>query len=126
VSSSVRLTKPPAEYLQTRHERRELAYEAMLSAGRTTWMPGDRVRVYRTTGGGAAIPGDDQEDRRDYDVDHYVRVLRETYAARLARAFDAEDYAAVFGDLDQLSLFAKPLEEIRAILTRSALARDAH
>ena len=30
--------------------------------------------------------------RRDYDVDHYARVLRETFAARLARAFTPADY----------------------------------
>nr|MBA2543953.1 ribonuclease H-like domain-containing protein [Deltaproteobacteria bacterium] len=34
VSSRVRLTKTPAEYLATRESRRELAYEAMLAAGR--------------------------------------------------------------------------------------------
>src|SRR5262249_41517603 len=37
VSSRVRLTKTPAEYAETRESRRELAYEAMLASGRTTW-----------------------------------------------------------------------------------------
>src|SRR5206468_1336573 len=35
VSSRVRLTKTPADYLATRETRRELPYEAMLAAGRT-------------------------------------------------------------------------------------------
>ena len=48
VSSRVRLTKTPAQYLETRDSRRELSYEAMLASGRTTWSVGERVRVYRT------------------------------------------------------------------------------
>jgi hypothetical protein len=47
VSSRVRLTKTPAQYLQTRDTRRELPYEAMLASGRTAWSVGDRIRVYR-------------------------------------------------------------------------------
>src|SRR5688500_4282505 len=37
VGSRVRLSKAPAQYYATRGERRELPYEAMLAAGRTTW-----------------------------------------------------------------------------------------
>jgi hypothetical protein len=85
---------------------------------------GERVRVYRTRGGGAGVvPERDEDDDalgtdpRDYDVEHYARVLRETYAARLARAFTPEDFAAVFADPDQLSLFDAPVDGIRPILT---------
>ncbi|MBA3461966.1 MAG: hypothetical protein H0T46_18540, partial [Deltaproteobacteria bacterium] len=56
-------------------------------------------------------------DRRDYDSDHYIRVLRDTYAARLARAFTPDDFATVFADPDQLELFARPLSSIRPVLT---------
>ena len=56
-------------------------------------------------------------DRRDYDVDHYARVLRETFAARLERAFTPADFEAVFADPDQLSLFAPPVATIRTVLT---------
>ena len=131
VSSRVRLTKPPAEYLATRESRRELAYEAMLATGRTAWDAGAHVRVYRTTGGGAGIvrdPDDDLADAvdagdpRDYDVDHYVRVLRDTFAQRFVRAFSPDDFATVFADPDQLSLFAKPLSAIRPILDVTASA----
>src|SRR5204862_1739426 len=51
VSSRVRLTRTPEEYLALRESRRELTYEALLASGRTAWSLGDRVRVYRTEGG---------------------------------------------------------------------------
>jgi DNA polymerase I len=119
VSSRVRLTKTPSEYLETRETRRELAYEAMLASGRTQWSAGERVRVYRTrSGAGGVIEEDGEEaDRRDYDVNHYARVLRETFTARLARAFTPEDFEAVFADPEQGSLFAPLLETIRTVLT---------
>lgn len=122
VSSRVRLARSPTEYLATRDARRELAYEAVLASGRTAWEVGERVRVYRTARGtGRTIadePGDD--DPRDYDADHYARILREQYAARLARALSPEDFAAVFADPDQLSLFARPLAGARPVLVRLA------
>ena len=120
VSSRVRLAKTPAEYFETRDARRELAYEAMIASGRTAWDAGVRVRVYRASGGGAGLVAserDEAADARDYDVDHYVRVLRDSFASRFARAFTADDFATVFGDPDQLSLFATPLGSIRPILT---------
>jgi len=121
VSSRVRLTKSPAKYAQTRESRRELAYEALLAAGRTAWRVGERVRVYRTQGGGGAVvPPDDEGDAadpRDYDVEHYARLLRDTFGARLARALAPSDYAAVFADPDQLSLFAPPTSAMRPVLT---------
>ena len=125
VSSRVRLTKTPAEYHATRESRRELAYVAMLAAGRNAWTTGDRVRVYRSVGGGGGVvrDPDDTEDEtpadpRDYDIDHYVHVLRETFAARFARAFSSDDFATVFENPDQLSLFTTPLASIRTVLTR--------
>ncbi|HEY1546308.1 MAG TPA: DNA polymerase domain-containing protein [Kofleriaceae bacterium] len=121
VSSRVKLSKTPAEYAQTRESRRELTYEAMVAAGRTSWTVGDRVHVYRASGG-AALQQDD--DRRDYDVEHYVRVLRDTYASRLARAFEPDDFAALFDDPDQLRLFAKPVSTIRPILRAIAATTD--
>jgi len=126
VSSRVRLTKAPAEYLETRDSRREASYEAMLASGLPGWRVGDRVRVYRTTAGSFGVvveaDGDDTDaedsDRRDYDVDYYLHVLRDTFAARLARALAPRDYAAVFADPDQRSLFDEPLASARTILTR--------
>jgi DNA polymerase, archaea type len=127
VSSRVRLTKTPAEYRETRDTRRELPYEAMLASGRALWAVGDRVRVYRTKSGlgGLIEEGDDEvaddsADRRDYDVSHYARVLRETFAARLIRAFSPEDYEALFADPEQMSLFAPAVETIRPVLIHEA------
>ncbi|HET7459470.1 MAG TPA: DNA polymerase domain-containing protein, partial [Gemmatimonadaceae bacterium] len=123
VSSRVRLTKSPEAYLAARAKRRELAYEALLASGRTAWRVGDRVRVYRKQNGeGGVVASSDDEtpmhsDRRDYDADYYVRLLRSTYAERLARAFTPHDFGVVFADADQFALWAPPLEAIRPILT---------
>lgn len=126
VSSRVRLTKSPDAYLATRAKRRELPYEALLAAGQTTWDVGDRTRVYRKQNGEGGVAGglvassDDDAagaDPRDYDIDYYVRLLRTTYAERLARGLRPEDFATVFADADQLSLFTQPIESIHTILT---------
>jgi DNA polymerase I len=122
VSSRVRLTKSPEEYLQARARRRELPYEALLASGRSRWSVGDRIHVYRRQNGEggvvAATEGDATAgDPRDYDVAYYVRLLRVTYAERLARAFTAEDFGVVFADPDQFSLFAPAVEAIRSTLT---------
>ena len=85
-------------------------------SGRTTWSVGDKVRVYRTKSDYGRIDEEDL-DPRDYDIDHYLRVLRQTYAARLARAFRPEDFEAVFEDPEQPSLFAAPMDSIAPILT---------
>jgi DNA polymerase elongation subunit (family B) len=131
VSSRVRLTKTPEEYFATREARRELAYEALIAAGRRMWAPGDRVRVYRTKGSAGAVVPDSEDDvelgttdPRDYDVEWYVRLLRETYAARMMRAFTTEDYAAVFPHPDQLTLFAPPIERVRTILVGAPSAEQ--
>jgi hypothetical protein len=127
VSQRVRLTKAPERYLETREQRRELPYEAMLASGRTSWSIGDKVRVYRRkTGSPAIVPEDDDEtpaasaDPRDYDVEHYERLVRDTFAARLARAFIPADYDVVFADPDQPSLFAPPISSIHPVLTERA------
>ncbi len=127
VSSLVRLTKSPEAYRAIRDRRRELTYEALLASGRTHWSVGERVRVYRTTTGygGVVEPPDADDpfpapDARDYDVAHYRRVLRETYAARLARAFAPADHEAVFADPEQPSLWTTSLATITPVLTRLA------
>jgi len=124
VSSRVRLTKTPAQYLESRDRRRELSYDALLGSGRRTWSIGDKVRVYRTrTGDGAIVPDPDEEiaigvntDPRDYDVGHYERVLRDAFATRLARAFTPDDFARVVADPDQPSLFGDAVDDVRPIL----------
>jgi DNA polymerase elongation subunit (family B) len=127
MSSRVRLTKSPERYAAVRARRRELPYEAMLASGRTTWAVGERVRVYRVNGGEGGVADADDEggthapsDRRDYDVDHYVRLLRDTFAARLARALTPGDFDALFADPDQGSLFPPPIDGMHTILTAGA------
>ncbi|MDQ3339532.1 MAG: ribonuclease H-like domain-containing protein [Myxococcota bacterium] len=115
VSSRTRLSKSRDEYLATREARRELPYEALLAANRR-WDVGERVRVYRTRESAALVEED--RDPRDYDSEHYARILREQYATRFSRALAPEDFAAVFADPDQLQLFARSLADARPVLTR--------
>ncbi len=155
VAARVRLTLTPAQYLATRATRHQLSYEAVLASGRTDWTIGERVRVYRATGGrgrliiesdddadaddapgpsaapaaGAAASPGYPADPRDYDVEHYLRVLRETYAARFSRALTPDDFATVFADPEQPSLFARSLTHARPILTaitETATAQEDH
>jgi DNA polymerase, archaea type len=130
VAARVRLSKTPAQYLATRSARRELPYEAMLASGRTKWDRGEQVRVYRATGGQAALlhtteDGEPSDDPRNYDSAHYIKLLRETFAARLARAFTPDDFATVFGDPLQPSLFAAPIETVHPVLTSRMAAPTA-
>jgi DNA polymerase, archaea type len=119
VAALVRLTKTPEQYQAVRATRREMPYEALLLAGRTRWSVGEFIRIYRAKEGRPSVlPPPEAPDPRDYDVAHYVRLLRETFAARLARAFSSEDFATLFGDPDQPSLFAPPIESIQPVLTR--------
>jgi DNA polymerase elongation subunit (family B) len=152
VAARVRLTKRSDQYLATREARRELSYEAVLASGRTDWLVGEHVRVYRATRGRSLLfvePSDDDgtrlaisdddaaspvatethappapDDPRDYDVEHYLRVLRDTYAARFARALTPDDFAAIFADPEQPSLFARSLRDARPILTPMSAPAD--
>jgi len=131
VSSRVRLTKTPEQYLRTRATRREFPYEAMLTSGRHEWGAGDRVRVYRARTGGAVVPEFDEEvtnsgrDPRDYDAEHYVCVLRDAFASRLMRGLAPDDFEAVFADPMQPSLFAPDLASMSPVLReRPALTRE--
>jgi DNA polymerase elongation subunit (family B) len=128
VTARVRLTKTPSEYLATRGQRRELPYEAMLRANRAQWTQGEHVRVYRARGGEAGLyveqdgdddvePTDASSDARNYDAEYYVRVLRETYAARLSRALSPDDFSTLFADPEQPTLFPTPLSRVRPVLT---------
>src|SRR6202035_3816966 len=92
--------------------------------------PGDRIRVYRTKSGAGGVIEESEDhadagvgpmdrERRDYDVNHYARLLRETFAVRLARAFTPADYEAVFADPDQMSLFAPPVATIQTVLLKA-------
>ena len=115
VSSRVRLTKSPERYVAMREHRREAMYEAMLARGESAWRKGDRVRVYKSKAGWRLYSQDD--DARDYDVEHYVRALRANYASRLVRALRADDYVSLFSDPEQPSLFSADFASMHPILT---------
>jgi hypothetical protein len=103
----------------------------MLASGHTHWSVGDRVRVYRTRAGeGRVVDSDDdvdieRRDTHDYDVEHYVRVLRENFASRLARAFAPGDFDSLFSDPEQPSLFPPAFETMRPTLTINSYSRSA-
>jgi len=126
MSARVRLSKTPNQYVATRNQRRELTYEALLENGRDDWTPGERVRVYRATRGRAGLLSTPDADDggpevdgapRDYDIDYYLRLLRETFAARLARGLHPDDFAAICAAPEQPSLFERSLAEARPVLT---------
>jgi DNA polymerase, archaea type len=134
VASRVRLTKSPAEYAATRDSRLEFPYEAMLLSGRDDWSVGERVHVYRRMDGrpglwrGGTEEAEPEQDPRDYDVEHYVRQLRENFAIRLARGLTPDDFEAVVSDPDRPSLFERSLARatpILSLLAEPALPEDA-
>src|SRR5260221_8957715 len=62
VAARVRLSKSPEAYQTTRAGHTEQAYEALLAARRTKWVPGERVRFYRALGGASVWIPDESED----------------------------------------------------------------
>jgi len=62
VAARVRLSKSPEAYQNTRAGHAEQAYEALLAASRTKWVPGERVRFYRALGGASVWIPDESED----------------------------------------------------------------
>ena len=52
-------------------------------------------------------------DRRDYDSEHYVRILRDSYAERLRVVFEAEDFSQLFRLDGQQGLFDRPIEQMQ-------------
>jgi DNA polymerase, archaea type len=145
VAIQARLTKTPEEYEASRKRAREASYEALLTAGRTTWQVGERVRFYKAVDGtvvwipdtrddlsGATSEDDTDEeprspteeahkpptDRHDYDVAHYLQVLLTSYVARLRKAFTPEDFDQMFRPDAQLGLFDRPIETIQPLWIR--------
>src|SRR6202165_2118409 len=111
MGTRVRLSKTPEAYQSARASHPEPQYEALLAAGRTRWFPGERVRFYRARGKAYVwLPEENTEasinqpweqevntdktnttHSQDYDVEHYLQVLVTSYAARLRKAFLADD-----------------------------------
>jgi DNA polymerase elongation subunit (family B) len=132
VASIARLTKTSEEYARSRGRAREAAYEALLAAGRTDWRAGERVRFYRAVDGTpvwlpdvpendtsrAGDPGHDHEADRampEYDIAHYLAVLRASYVSRLRKAFAPDDFEQLFRLPGQAGLFDQPIAEIQPL-----------
>ena len=58
------------------------------------------MRIYRATGNRWLVLKNDDEvqfdDPRDYDIEHYVRSLKDSYVQRLRKAFQSEDFEHLF------------------------------
>jgi DNA polymerase I len=143
VATRMRLSKDSKAYLATRAKHTEAQYEALLAVGRTQWRSGERVRFYRSQKGipvwlpdeaddASPISEDEADeveesdelpfsaastapltDRRDYDSEHYVRVLLHSYAERLRVVFEAEDFSQLFRMDGQRGLFDRPIEQMQ-------------
>jgi hypothetical protein len=100
--------------------------------GKSVWLPdeseevssGEAGKAEARAGEGAQITSlrqvhpDDVNNRHDYDVDHYLRVLVTSYASRLRKAYAAEDFEQLFRLNEQLGLFDRPPEHIHPIWIR--------
>ena len=127
LGARVRLTKSPAEYHANRQRHPEPQYEALLAAGRDDWQTGERVRFYRRSDkryawladeteqqgtGDSGMPPTTRPALTDYDIDHYLHVLVNSYASRLRKAFAPGDFAQLFRTDAQTGLFDTPIEQI--------------
>jgi DNA polymerase, archaea type len=74
--------------------------------------------------GAAPMHHDDVANRRDYDMEHYLRVLFTSYAARLRKAYTPDDFERLFRTDEQLGLFDQPIEQIQPIWIRYQAISD--
>ena len=51
--------------------------------------------------------------RKDYDSEHYLRILRDSYAERLRVVFEAEDFSQLFRLDGQQGLFDRPIDQMQ-------------
>jgi DNA polymerase elongation subunit (family B) len=153
VATRMRLSKDCKTYMASRAKHTEAQYEALLAAGRKQWRAGERVRFYRSQQGvpvwlpdeaDDASPISDEEtdeveeseelllpapstapfiDRKDYDSEHYIRVLRDSYAERLRVVFEAEDFSQLFRLHAQQGLFDRPVEQMQLRWIRCQLPK---
>lgn len=112
VAIRVRLTKSSEKYASS--GRSEAAYEAMLASNRSKWAAGEKVRIYRSRQGWRLLP-EAIHQAEPYDLNHYTRVLQDSYAERFRKAFSGADFEQLFRPIAQGGLFDSPLEGIRAL-----------
>ena len=111
-----KLRKPQDTYMKSRANLREAAYEAALQSG-LDWLPGQRIRWYRASGGRLVallfeIADDQLEGQRDYDAAHYAALFKRTFVSRLEHALEPRVFAQVFRSEAQANLFDVNLETL--------------
>ena len=90
--------------------------EASVSNGWRTGSDGER----QSNNPGEEVRRTDLIERRDYDVEYYIRLLTSSYAARLRKAFAPSDFEQLFRSNTQLTLFDmdQPIEDIQPLWIR--------
>jgi len=111
VASRVKVNKSQEQYLQSRHERQEAAYEALLRAD-TSWRIGERLFFYQQAAAGLTLLEDPHGS--DYDAPFYVRQLMSGYASRLKKGLSHTDFQQLFTQ-EQGGLFDIPLAQMRSV-----------
>ncbi len=100
--------------------------------GASIWLPDESEEISFDEAGEAEVSAsehvskeplhlsldNDINNRRDYDVEHYLRVLVTSYASRLRKAYSSEDFEQLFRIREQLGLFDRPIEHIHPIWIR--------
>ncbi|MDP9349989.1 MAG: ribonuclease H-like domain-containing protein [Chloroflexota bacterium] len=108
---TVQLTKSEEDYRSA--GKKEEQYEVLVTA-RRGWSPGDRVRYYQAARGRKGYKKLYEPGATDYDAEYYVKKLRDTYAARLAKAVAPEDLNSLFGEMR--GMFDRAPSEIRPVV----------
>jgi DNA polymerase, archaea type len=94
--------------------------------GVSIWIPDESEEISFDAAGASEVNVDEHKpheflfpiqpinvkNRRDYDVEHYLRVLVTSYASRLRKAYSSEDFEQLFRLDEQLGLFDRPIEHI--------------
>jgi DNA polymerase elongation subunit (family B) len=111
LTAAVQLSKSQEQYEAS--GKKEEQYEVLRAAGKG-WRPGDRVRYYQAARGRKGYKKLYEPGATDYDAEYYIRKLRDTYAARLAKAVAPEDLNSLFGETR--GLFDRDPSEIRPVV----------
>lgn len=108
---TVQLTKSEEAYKAA--GKKEEQYEVLL-ASKQGWQPGERVRYYQAARGRKGYKKLYEPGAKDYDTEYYVKKLRDTYAARLAKAVAPEDLNSLFGEMR--GMFDRAPSEIQPVV----------
>jgi len=111
VASRVKVNKSQEEYLQSRSERQEALYEALIRAGRP-WRAGERFVFYQQAAAGLSLLED--QEGCNYDAPFYVQQLMNGYASRLKKGLRHADFQQLFAQ-QQDGLFDIPFAQMQSV-----------